>query len=217
MRRQMLRDPAPFLQAAQNALAGQQKKVRERAAFLQACYRTCAKAAIDLCDLAGAFAQKLPQSVFGVGNGSEFLLPLDGFFEKLRAYETGFDRLILKLDPFWQPDPFEPSRYRFLESVLPEANMAKEAEKVGAKGEAICRGAQALSEGIEALCQTVIESFFTQMGEAAGLNGNGDTMRFGRMRALCGELQSAVVRFAKTCETELAKFENDCGKGDAEA
>ena len=206
IRRKMLENPEEFLLGAENALEAKEKKIETEAHFLKACCQTAAKAAKDLSALAGTFSQKLPQSVFGVGDGSDLLIPLDSFFETLGEYESGFEKLLLKLDRFWQPEKFDPARFAFFESVVPKANVAEKAKLLGAQGEAIRRGARALSERIDAFCQTVIKPFFAKAGEAADLNGEGRNMRFGRLRALCGELQSAADRFARDRIAESEKI-----------
>ncbi len=202
IRKQLLKDPALTLQAAKTALENQQKKTEEQRTFVVACYRAAAKAAEDLSAAAKSFAQKLPQSVFGVGNGAEFLLPLDLLFERMRAGEVLFDRLILRLDPFWQPDRFDPARFAVLESVLPQANMAQKAEQAAKRGETVATAAKGLSESIESFLQTVVGPFTAQAAEAADLAHDGSNMRFGKLCALCGELQSAAARLKREWEEQ---------------
>ena len=206
IRKQLLKDPDLTLQAAGKALEDQQKKIEERKTFVKTCFQAAAKAAKDLSDAAISFAQTLPQSLFGVGEGEAFLLPLDRLFERMRAGEVVFDRLILRLDPFWQPDAFDLSRFAFLESVLPQANMAKKAEQVAKKGETIQTAAKELSRGIDLFLQTVVRPFVNRAAEAADLENNGNQMRFGKLCTLCGELESAAERFAKEWNEQAEKI-----------
>ncbi len=209
IRKELLKNPELTLQAANNALADQQKKVEKRKAFLQGCYQTAQQTAQALSAAAVSFAQKLPQSVFGVGDGSAFLLPLDLLFEKMRAAECVFDELILKLDPFWQPDQFDPSRFAFLESILPQANVANQAERLGQNGNRVQNCAREFSEQIDSFLSTVIQPFVTKAASAADLDGEGANMRFGKLCALCGEWQSAAARFAGEWEKRSQKLESD--------
>lgn len=206
IRKKILEDPERSIQAASSALEAQTAKLERQTAFLRAAYSAGAQTGQTLSALAVAFAQKLPQSVFGVGEGGDFLLPLDLLFEKIKACETKLDSLILDLDPFWQPDRFDPARFALLEALLPQANLQNKAAAAGAQGEAIRASAQGFSERIGAFCQTVIEPFFQKAAEAADWEGNGAGMRFGKLRALCGELQSAAAQFARECTAKSGEL-----------
>lgn len=200
IRKTILEDPTRSIEAAKAALEGQREKLNLRRSYLRDIYARAAQAASALSGLAATFAQKLPQSVFGVGNGEDFIIPLDFLFEQIKEQENELDLLLLDLDPFWQPDPFDPARFAFLDSVLPQANLAKEAAETGARGEAILSGARAFSERIGLFCRDVIEPFFVKAEQAADVEHDGAGMRFGKLGALCGELQSAADRFAKECK-----------------
>ena len=196
IRKKLLQNPDLTLQAAKNALEEQQKKVEKQTAFVAGCCQAAAKAAQELSLFAKSFAQKLPQSVFGIGNGEEFLLPLDLLFERIRVAEAKLNRLILGLDPFWQPDLFDASRFAFLDAVLPQANTKEKAEKAEQGGRTVRSAAQTLSGQIDAFLSTAVQPFFQKAGEAADLQKDGAGMRFAKLCALCGELQSAAGRFA---------------------
>ena len=209
IRKELLKNPELTLQAANNALVDQQKKIEKWKTFLQGCYQTAQKTVKALSAAAVSFAQKLPQSVFGVGDGNAFLIPLDFLFEKTRAAEYVFNELILKLDPFWQPDRFDPSRFAFLESIMPQANVADQAKRIGKNGDRVQNCARNLSEQIDSFLSTVIHPFVTQAASAADLDGDGANMRFGKLCALCGELQSAAARFAEEWSKQLQKLKSD--------
>ena len=206
IRKKILEHPELSIRAASAALEDQKKKLERQTAFLLSAYALGAQTGTELSALAASFTQKLPKSVFGVGEGGNFLLPLDLLFERVKACEMRLDRLILELDPFWQPDRFDPARFAFLETILPQANLQKEAEAVGAKGETIRTGARTLSERIGIFCQTAVEPFFQKAAEAADLEENGANMRFGKLGALCGELQNAAAQFARECTAKAGEF-----------
>lgn len=206
IREQLLKEPERTLQAAETALAAQIQKLEKRKTVFADCCWAAAKTAEELSAAAKSFAQTLPQSVFGVGNGEAFLLPLDRLFERVRFAEAELDRLILKLDFLLQPDRFDPSRFSFLESVLPQANIANRAEETGKNGEALFALAKELFRRIESFLTTVIEPFAAQAAEAADLANDGKAMRFGKLCALCGELQSAAAVFILEWKEQARKI-----------
>ncbi|MBE6530125.1 MAG: hypothetical protein E7680_05985 [Ruminococcaceae bacterium] len=195
IRRQLLQNPKQTLQAAEEALLKQAKKIADWKLCLAECFKIAVAATEKLAPEAKSFAENLPQSVFGVGNGTEFLLPLDRLFECVRTTEAVLDGVILKLDPFLLPDLFDPSRFAFLESVLPQTKIATRAEEIGAKGKMICAAAKDFSARIEVFLSTVIQPFVMQAAKAANVDHDGNNMRFGTLCALCGELQSAAGVF----------------------
>lgn len=199
--KRMLQNPELFCRGAKDALAAQGKKLGQRRRFLRACLETSAKGVRQIAVFANDFAKTLPKSVFGVGNGEAYLLPLGILFEQMKDYENGLNKVIVKLDRLCQPDPFDPARFALLESVIPEANVKTRAEKAAGEAETIYREAMALSREIESFCQTVIEAFFSKAGDAADLEHDAANMRFGKLSALCAELENAAARFAGTWET----------------
>lgn len=176
--------------------------------FLRVCAERCAAVAEDLATDAADFAKKLPQSLFGAGNGSDFVLPIGLFFERVKARETVLRTILLDLDRFWEPDPFDPHRFSFAGEILSDRTLIEAIGALSARIDESRKRAQAFSERIGVFCETVTGTFFERAASISDLDHNGAGMRFGALAGLCGELRHAAQSFAAQCRENPPKRNN---------
>ena len=167
--------------------------------YVRKVVRRCAAAADALAEDAERFAQTLPQSLFGAGDGSAFMLPLGLFFEQIEERSRDLGDALLDLDAFWTTAPVDFHYFLFLAGLLSDEKMKDETNDLSARFENNRARAQRLSERIGNFREAVIDLFFERAGAASDLEHNGAGMRFGALARLCGELRYAAQTFAAQC------------------
>lgn len=190
------------------AIGRRQGETDREERFVRVRARRCAECAEKIAEEAEAFAKTLPQSLFGVGNGEEFILPAGLFFERVETAKKVLCGIVPELDRFWGPLPFDPHRLRFVAETLRDGVLTKQTDELVERIEANRKRAQTLSEEIGDFCEKVIEVFFERAGTAADTEHNGERMRFGTLAGLCGELKYAAQTFAAKCRKKPRKTDD---------
>lgn len=202
VRRMILQAPETFRREAYAALDVQKKRLNGRKAQLAKAGKEVAGAAEEIGNEAIRFANRLPQSLFGTVNGSEWILDIGILFDRINAKSNAMARLTVSLESWREPDGFDPDRFLFAANVLNDPAVAKETEEVRQETEAVRAAAVGFAEKILTFCETV-NRFFGQVAQAADLEHDCERARFGTVRSLCGELRHTAELFAKECRATV--------------
>ncbi len=198
VRRMILQAPETFRREAYAALGVQKKRLNGRKAQLAKAGKEVAGAAEQIGSDAINFANRLPQSLFGTVNGSEWIIDIGVLFDRINAKSSAMERLSVCLESWREPDGFDPDRFLFAANVLNDPAIAEATESVRQETEAVRTAAVGFGEKIASFCETV-NRFFGQVEQAADLEHDCERARFGTVRSLCGELRHTAERFAKEC------------------
>lgn len=199
LRANIAANPEGFRAAAKKLLAEQKEAVAAREARLRVYAATCAEIADGVGKRMETFAQTLPQSLFGSGDGGAFILPLGMLFEWLNERKTALGNVLLALSAFWETERFPTHRVETVAAVLGDETLMEEVVAAQNRRAAFFARAERLSARTAEFSESVIGSFFTEAEAAADLGNNGRQMRFGAMAKLCGEARHAAEIFSAQC------------------
>ncbi len=199
LRRNIAANPEGFRAAAGKLLAEQNEAIAGREARLRVYAATCAEIADGVGKRMETFAQTLPQSLFGSGDGGAFILPLGMLFEWLNERKTALGNVLLAISTFWEEERFQTHRVETVAAVLGDEALMGEVAAAQNRQAAFFARAETLSARVAEFSEAVIGAFFTGAAEAADLDRNGRQMRFGAIAKLCGEARHAAETFSAQC------------------